>query len=84
MGLILLIAVGAILGWLASIFFRLDDRHDIMLNVGIGIAGSLMSALFIRPGAFLDGISASALLTGVAGSLLILTLFNVIRQNAVR
>lgn len=84
MGLIILIAVGAILGWLASIVLRIDTRQEILLNVAGGIGGALISALFIKTGSILVGISAGALLVGIAGSILVLTLLNVIRQNSIR
>lgn len=83
MGLIILIAVGAILGWLASIVLRIDARQEILLNVGGGIGGALISALFIKTGSILVGISAGALLVGIIGSILVLILLNVIRQNSV-
>lgn len=83
MGLIILIAVGAILGWLASIVLRIDARQEILLNVGGGIGGALISALFIKTGSILVGISAGALLVGIVGSILVLILLNVIRQNSV-
>ncbi len=83
MGLIILVAVGAILGWLASIIMRIDDQHGILLNVAVGVGGALLSGLLIKSDSILVGISAGALLVGVAGSIAGLILLNVIRRNTV-
>lgn len=83
MGLIILVATGAILGWLATIIMRIDDQHGILLNAGVGIAGALVSGLLIKSGSILVGISAGAFLVGVAGSIVALILLNVIRRNTV-
>lgn len=83
MGLIILVAVGAILGWLASIIMRIDDQHGILVNVAVGVGGALLSGLVIKSDSILVGISAGALLVGVAGSIAGLTLLNVIRRNTV-
>ncbi len=83
MGLIILIAVGAILGWLASIIIRLDDQHEILLNVAVGAGGALVSGLLVKSDSILVGISAGALLVGVAGSFVSLVLINLIRQGVI-
>ena len=83
MGLIILIAVGAILGWLASIIIRLDDQHEISLNVAVGAGGALVSSLLVKSDSILVGISAGALLVGVAGSIMSLVLINLIRQGVI-
>ncbi len=81
MGLIILVALGAILGWLATIIMRIEGQHEILLNVGVGVGGALLSGLAIKSDSIIVGISAGALLVGVAGSILGLILLNVIRRN---
>lgn len=83
MGLIILIAVGAILGWLASIIMRLDDQHEVVLNVAVGAGGALISGLLIKSGSVLVGISAGALLVGFVGSIVLLMLLNLVRKGAI-
>ena len=84
MGLIILIALGAILGWLASIIMRSEDQHGILLNVTVGAGAALVSGLLIKSESILVGISADALLVGFAGAVVILLIFNVIRKGAIR
>lgn len=81
MGLILLIVVGGVLGWLASIVVRADDRQDVLLNIFAGIAGALIAGLVTNNGSILDGLSASALLAAFVGSLAALVLVNLFRSR---
>lgn len=79
MALILLIVVGGVLGWLASIIMRRDDRQGLLLNVAVGIAGTLVAGLVSNSGSILSGLSAQALLTSLAGALVLLALLNAFR-----
>ena len=84
MGLILLIVVGGILGWLASIVMRTDDRQGIALNVAVGIAGALLAGILTNGDSILAGISAFALLLALAGSIALLAVLNLFRFGTVR
>ncbi len=84
MGLIILIVVGAILGWLASIVMRADDKQGILLNVAVGVAGALAVGVATNNGSILGGISASGLLFSFGGTLVLLAIVNVFRRRALR
>lgn len=84
MGIVILIALGALLGWLASIIVRVEDQQAIVHNLAAGIGGALISGLFISESTILAGISADTVLAGFAGSVVVLALCNVIRQGAMR
>lgn len=84
MGLILLIVAGAIVGWLASIMTRTDDRHGILSNIAVGIAGAIVSALIVEGSAVVGGISPIALFVSFAGSVVLLALFGLYRRRMVR
>ena len=66
MGLIILIVVGGILGWLASIVMRTDGQQGIFLNVIVGIVGAFLGGFVARllnfGGSITDGISIPSLL----------------------
>ena len=64
MALILLINLGAFVGWLASIVMRLEAPRTIIRMMGIGVAASLVTGLIANGGAFLG--SLSWLAAGVA------------------
>lgn len=81
MGLIILVALGAIFGWLATIIMRIDAQREILLNIAVGVGGALLSGFAIKSDSIIAGVSADALLVGVAGSIIGLILLNVIRRN---
>jgi uncharacterized membrane protein YeaQ/YmgE (transglycosylase-associated protein family) len=76
MGFLVLIAVGGILGWLASILSRGDDGRSIALNIGLGAIGALVAGAIASSDSLLIGLSAEALLLALAGATVVLLGFN--------
>jgi len=83
MGLLFMIVVGAILGWLAAIVLKIEAPRGILLNIAAGVAGALLTGLFIGPlllgSASLlgDYYRVGSLLLSLAGSLVVIAAFNV-------
>ena len=89
MGLIILIIVGGILGWLASIVMRTDGQQGIFLNVIVGIVGALLAGLILNPliggGNIMSGdFSASSLLVSFIGAVVLLAIVNLVRRGSAR
>lgn len=89
MGLIILIIVGGILGWLASIVMRTDGQQGVFLNVVVGIVGALLAGFILNPmiggGNIMAGdFSASALLVSFIGAVVLLAIVNLVRRGSVR
>ena len=82
MGLLILVVVGAILGWLATIILRIEDGRGILANALVGVLGALLAGLVASNGTFLGAISGIALIWAVAGSVLAIGAFNFIRRRA--
>jgi uncharacterized membrane protein YeaQ/YmgE (transglycosylase-associated protein family) len=80
MGFLVLIAVGGILGWLASILSRSDDGRGIALNVVLGMIGALVAGAFASSDSLLIGLSATALLLALLGATLVLGAFYLARR----
>jgi len=89
MGLIILLIVGGILGWLASIVMRTDAQQGIFLNVVVGIVGALLAGFLITPllggapitsGAF----DVRSLLVSFLGAIVLLAIVNLFRRGTVR
>jgi uncharacterized membrane protein YeaQ/YmgE (transglycosylase-associated protein family) len=89
MNLIIVIIVGGILGWLASIVMRTNAQQGILLNIVVGIVGALLAGFLISPllgiapitsGAF----DISALLVSFLGALILLAIVNLVRRGSVR
>lgn len=84
MGIVILIALGALLGWMASIITQVEDQQGAMYNLAAGIGGALISGLFISESTILTGISADTVLAGFAGSVVVLAICTALRQDAIR
>jgi uncharacterized membrane protein YeaQ/YmgE (transglycosylase-associated protein family) len=86
MGLVFLVVVGGMLGWLAAIIMRKEDSRGLALNVAVGIAGALVAGLVVHPllggGSLLDGsYSVDGLLTALFGSVAVLLAVNLLRDR---
>lgn len=89
MGLIILILVGGIIGWLASIVMRTDGQQGILLNVVVGIIGAFLGGWLIAPmlnygGSITQGISVPTLVVSFLGAVVLLAIVNLIRRGSVR
>ena len=82
MGLIILIVTGALLGWLATIALRIEEGRAILRNVVTGIVGSLGVGLATSGGVFLGAIRASTLLWAALGAIILIGLYNIVREKA--
>lgn len=89
MGLLILIVVGGILGWLASIVMRTDGQQGLLLNIVVGIVGALLAGFLLNPmiggGNIMSGnFSATSLLVSFLGAVVLLAIVNLIRRGSVR
>jgi uncharacterized membrane protein YeaQ/YmgE (transglycosylase-associated protein family) len=91
MGLILALIIGGIIGWLASIVMRTDAQQGILLNIIVGIVGSLIGSFLL--GGFFgadgtlmsgDSLDGGTLLAAFVGAVLLLAVVNLFRRGAVR
>lgn len=86
MGLVFMIVVGAILGWLVAFILRAESSYDLKINLAAGIGGALLAGLLLAPALSLGNLAAGtytvdALLFSMAGSLATLLSTNMMRQR---
>jgi uncharacterized membrane protein YeaQ/YmgE (transglycosylase-associated protein family) len=89
MGIILWLIIGGVVGWLASIVMRRDGSQGIVLNIVVGIVGSILGAWLIGP---LIGapsinsgvISVPSLLVSFLGAVILLAIVNLISRRSLR
>lgn len=88
MWLIILLVVGGIIGWLASIVMRTDAQQGIVLNVVVGIVGALLGGFLLTPfiggGSITEGITAGSLIVSFLGAVILLAIVNLIRRGTAR
>jgi uncharacterized membrane protein YeaQ/YmgE (transglycosylase-associated protein family) len=85
MGILIWLIVGGICGWLASLIMRTDGQQGIILNVVVGIVGSVIANLiFNRGGLNADPLSLPAFLWSLLGAIVLLAIVNLVRRGSVR
>lgn len=83
-GFIVLLVVGGILGWLASIVMRTDAQQGIFLNIVVGVIGALIGGLVVAGGSITSGISVTSLIVSFLGAVVLLAIVNLVRRGSVR
>ena len=83
-GIIILIVVGGILGWLASIVMRTDGQQGILLNVVVGIVGAFLAGLIVNGGSIATDVNMMSLLWSFLGAIVLLAIVNLVRRGSVR
>jgi uncharacterized membrane protein YeaQ/YmgE (transglycosylase-associated protein family) len=84
MGFLILIAVGGVMGWLASIMATGDTGRSIGVNVAVGLIGAVAAGALASRESLLIGLSATALLAALVGSIGLLAVFNAARLARTR
>jgi uncharacterized membrane protein YeaQ/YmgE (transglycosylase-associated protein family) len=87
--LILILIVGGLIGWIASIVMRTNAQQGVLLNIVVGIIGALLAGFLLAPlfgtGNITQGdFSLPALLVSLLGSVILLAIVNLFRRGAVR
>lgn len=89
MNLILILIVGGVIGWLASLVMRTDGQQGIFLNIVVGLVGAVIAGFFLTPlfggapvtqGAF----DIRSLVVSFLGAVVLLAVVNLVRRGTVR
>ena len=90
MGLIIALIVGGVIGWLASIIMRTDAQQGVLLNIVVGIVGSLLGSFLLGRFFGADGnimnnaFDVGVLLAALVGAVILLAIVNLFRRGRVR
>ena len=89
MGIILWLVIGGVVGWLASLVMRRDASQGVILNVVVGIVGSVLGAWLIGPIIGAPSINSGVisfptLLVSFLGAVVLLAIVNLITRRSVR
>ncbi len=89
MNIILVIVIGGIIGWIASMIMRTDAQQGVFMNIVVGVVGSLLAGFILTP--FLGGVpitsgelSVSSLLISLLGAVVLLAIVNMVRRGTPR
>jgi uncharacterized membrane protein YeaQ/YmgE (transglycosylase-associated protein family) len=79
-GLIILLLVGAIAGWLAGLIVR-GGGFGILANIVVGIAGALIGGFLLpRLGVFIGGGIVPSIVNATAGAVILLVIIGLVRR----
>ncbi len=90
MNLILALIIGGIIGWLASIVMRRDAQQGILLNIVVGIVGSILGSFLLGRFFGADGnilnspLDGGTLLASLLGAIILLAVVNLFTRRRVR
>ncbi len=89
MNIIIMLIVGGLIGWIASMIMRTNAQQGVILNIVVGIVGALLAGLLLAPlfgtGSITQGdFSLSGLLISLVGAVILLAIVNLFRRGAVR
>jgi uncharacterized membrane protein YeaQ/YmgE (transglycosylase-associated protein family) len=89
MTLILVLIIGGIIGWLASILMRTDAQQGVFLNVVVGVVGALIAGILITPligGAPITSgnFDILSLFASFLGAVVLLAIVNLFRRGSIR
>lgn len=82
-GLIVWLVVGGVCGWLASMVMRTDGQQGIILNVIVGIIGSVIAS-FLFGGGINQVITVTTFVYSLIGAIILLAIVNLVRRGSVR
>ena len=82
-GLIVWLVVGGVCGWLASMVMRTDGQQGIILNIVVGIIGSVIASFLFGAG-INQAITITTFLYSLIGAIILLAIVNLVRRGTVR
>ena len=89
MNIIIWLAIGGLVGWIASLVMRTDAQQGVFLNVIVGIIGAVIAGWFISPLVGVptinqDALSIGAIVVSLVGAVILLAVVNLFRRGVAR
>lgn len=85
MGWIIIILIGALIGWIAGLIMRTDEQQGALANIAIGIVGSLLgswlfgSVLGIGGATVAGALSLWGIIWGVIGAAVLIIILKALK-----
>lgn len=88
MQLLIVLIIGGLAGWIASIIVNRNEQMGIFWNIVVGILGAALANLILAPllgvSADLSSFNLSSFLVAILGSSILLALVNLITRKRIR
>ncbi len=84
MGLLGWIVVGALAGWIASMIVGKNKEMGLLANIVVGVIGAFIGGFIVNliGGEGITGFNLWSILVAIGGSVILLTLINLIRRSS--
>ncbi len=80
----ILLVVGGVIGWIASLIMKTDKAMGPAANIAVGVGGALIASLALSRGAIVGELTLISLLAALAGSVILLAIANLIKKGRIR
>jgi len=89
MNIIIWLIVGGIIGWIASMIMNTNAQQGMLLNIDVGVVGSVIGGWLIAPllgsGTLnQNDFSVKGLVASLIGAVILLAIVNLVRRGSVR
>ena len=84
MNFLVMLIVGGVAGWIASMLMRTDGQQGIILNVVVGIIGGFLGGFLLPMVGLSFGGWVGYLITALIGAVVLLAIVNLFRRGRVR
>ncbi|MBT2298938.1 GlsB/YeaQ/YmgE family stress response membrane protein [Variovorax paradoxus] len=89
MNIVIWLVVGGLIGWVASMIMKTNAQQGLVLNIVVGIIGSMIGGWLIAPllGAATvnqNDFSVRGLVASLIGAVILLAVVNLVRRGRVR
>ena len=84
MNFLVMLIVGGVAGWLASMVMRTDGQQGIILNVVVGIIGGFLGGFLLPMVGLSFGGLVGYLIGALIGAIVLLAIVNLFRRGRVR
>lgn len=88
MGILIILVLGGLAGWLASIAMNRDAEQGILLNIVVGIIGAFLANLLLAPlfglEASLSTLTLEGFFMSVLGAVVLLAIVNLFTRKSIR
>ena len=89
MNIIIWLVVGGIIGWVASMIMNTNAQQGMLLNIVVGVVGSMIGGWLIAPllgsgTVNQNDFSVMGLVASLIGAVILLAIVNLVRRGRVR
>ncbi|TVP59247.1 MAG: GlsB/YeaQ/YmgE family stress response membrane protein [Halomonadaceae bacterium] len=88
MNILIWLIMGGIIGWIASLIMKTEGQQGIIMNVVVGIAGSVIGGWLVVPlfggETMQEGFNLTSFVVALVGAIILLAVVNLIRRGSPR